>query len=108
MWASIDVANVDDEDHLIITDRRSTQKQRHMLLVEGRVIARKVAEANSLTYINNLSIEDIYHHILAKRVIRRLKVNVKHKKLQRNLFQVLYRCTGLDIHACLYLAKQCY
>lgn len=56
-------------------------------------------------YILNKSVEDLYHDVLARRVIRKFKKNVQ-KKINNRMQQILYHNTDIGIDACVVLSKE--
>jgi hypothetical protein len=90
---------------MITVDKRRSKEECIGMLQKGKEIAEKVANANSLTYLDNKTVDDLYEEMLAKRVIRAFKNNVC-QKVRSKVFKVLYRCTELDIHASICLAQE--
>jgi len=93
------------DDHVVVINKRSTEEERATMLEQGKARAQLVANANGLTYLENQKTEDIYHQLLAKRVLRAMKSNVE-TRTRNKLFRVLYRCADLDLNAALVLATR--
>jgi hypothetical protein len=56
----------------------------------------------SYHYIQNKNAKDLYHDVLARRVIQRLRTNV----LQRRVAWVLYECANIGLDASIFLSKK--